>query len=172
MVFLELRREAKGSSRVVTGTSWTRSCCLRKVRSLFELRGQHRDSSRVAAANRALSRVQSGNSVFLSGGNRDLGLPIKVQLGSQASSGVEPWNSAFLSSCQRRVRPPVEFRQGFGLFQEDRQGRQASHPFVRGYSVSHWSRCRAIRTYLELRGNSASFFLAAESARFHWRFNS
>ena len=39
--------------------------------------------------NRAVSRVQSGNSVFLSSGDRDLGLPIKVQLGSQASSGVE-----------------------------------------------------------------------------------
>ena len=28
------------------------------------------------------------------------------------------------------------------LFQEDRQGRQASHLVVRGYSVSHWSPCR------------------------------
>ena len=111
-----------------------------------------------------MSRVQLGNSVFLSSGDRDLGLPIKVQQESQASSGVEAWNSAFLSSCQRGVRPPVEFRQGFGLFQEDRQGRQASHPVVRGYSVFHWSRCRGIRTHLELRGNSASFFLAAGSA--------
>jgi len=29
--------------------------------------------------NRAVSGVQSGDSVFLSGGDRDLGLPIKVQ---------------------------------------------------------------------------------------------
>ena len=38
-------------------------------------------------ANRAMSRVQLGNSVFLSGRDRDLGVPIRVQLGSQASSG-------------------------------------------------------------------------------------
>ena len=56
------------------------------------------------------------------------------------------------------------------LFQEDRQGRQASHPVVRGYSGFHWSRCRGIRTYLEGRGNLASFFFAARSVGFHLRF--
>ena len=92
--------------------------------------------------NRALSRVQSGNSLFLSGSDWNLQLPIKVQQGSQALPGVEAWTSAFLSSCQRAVRPLVEFRRGFGLFLEDRQGRQASHPVVNRYSVFHWSRCR------------------------------
>ena len=53
----------------------------------------------------------------------------------------------------------------FGLFQEDRLGRQASHPVVRGYSLFHCSRCRGIRTYL------ASSFLAAGSAGFHLRFS-
>ena len=62
--------------------------------------------------NRAMSRIQLGNSMFLSRGIRDLGLPIKVQLGSQDSSGIEAWNSAFLLSCQRGVRPLVEFRRG------------------------------------------------------------
>ena len=38
-----------GSFLVATGISGTHSCCLREVRSLFELRGAHRDSSRVAA---------------------------------------------------------------------------------------------------------------------------
>ena len=52
------------------------------------------------------------DSVFRIGIDRDLGLPIKLQLASQALSGVEAWNSAFLSSCQRGVRPPVEFRRG------------------------------------------------------------
>ena len=51
------------------------------------------------------------DSVFLTSVERDLGLPIKLQLASQASSGVEAWNSAFLLSCQRGIRPPVEFRQ-------------------------------------------------------------
>ena len=121
--------------------------------------------------NRTVSRVPSGNSVFLSGGDRDLGLPIKVRLGNQASSGVEACNSAFLSSCQRGVRPSVEFRWGIWVFQANRQGRQASHPVVRGYSMFHWRQCRCIRTYLEWRGNSVSFFLAAGSVGFHSRFN-
>ena len=47
----------------------------------------------------------------------------------------------------------------FWLSQDDRQGGQASHPVVRRYLVFHWSQCRGIRTYLELRANSASFFL-------------
>ena len=33
----------------------------------------------------------------------------------------------------------------------------------------HWSRRRGIRTYLELRGNSVFFFVAAESVGFHSR---
>ena len=61
--------------------------------------------------NRALSRVQSGDSVFLTRVDRDLGLPIKLQLASQASSGDEARNSAFLSSCQRGFRPSDEFRR-------------------------------------------------------------
>ena len=37
LVFLELRLETWGSSRVTTGTSGTHSCGLRKVQSLYEL---------------------------------------------------------------------------------------------------------------------------------------
>ena len=39
MVFHELRLEAWGSSRVAMGTSGTRLCFLREVRSFFELCG-------------------------------------------------------------------------------------------------------------------------------------
>ena len=67
-------------------------------------------------ANRAVSRVQLGNSVYLSGGDRDLGLFIKVQRGSQALSGIEAWNSAFLLSSLRGVRAPVQFRLGIWAF--------------------------------------------------------
>ena len=93
--------------------------------------------------NRAVSRVQSGNSVFLS-----------------AATGI----SGFLSRFNKGIRPRLVLRHGtlhfsrvvkgvsglrsssggdLGIFQEDRQGRQASHPVVRGYSVHwiHWSRC-------------------------------
>ena len=70
----------------------------------------------ILPVNSAMSRVQSGNSLFLSGGDRHLGLPIKAQQGSQALPGVEAWNSVFLLSCQRWVRPPVEFRRGICYF--------------------------------------------------------
>ena len=116
---------------------------------------------------RAVSRVQLGDSVFLSSSDRDLGYPVKVQLGSQASSGVEKSNSAFLFT----VKLPVEFRQEFGLFQEDQQWSQASHHVVRGHSVFHWSRSREIGISLEMRGNSVSFYLAAGSGGFNTRFN-
>ena len=55
-------------------------------------------------------------------GDRDLGLPLKVQQGSQASCGVGAWNSAFLSSCQRGGRPPVEFRRGIRVFSRGSAG--------------------------------------------------
>ena len=115
MVFLELWREAWGSFQVATGNSGPQgpapvaseksglfSSCEGHVGILLES----------LLVNRAVSRVQLGNSVFFSSGDRDLGLFIKVQLGSQASSGVKAWNSAFLSSCPRGVRAPVEFRRG------------------------------------------------------------
>ena len=51
-----------------------------------------------------------------------------------------------------------------GLFQDYQQGSQASHHVVRGSLVSHWSWCRGIRTYLELRGNSVFFLFAGALA--------
>ena len=121
--------------------------------------------------NRSMSRVQLVDLVFLSGSDRDLGLPIKLHLESQALSRLRPRTllnsrvvkgvSGLLSSSCREL----------GLLQEDQQGSQASHHAVRGSSVFHGSQCRGIRTYLELRGNLVSFFLAAGSAGFHLRFN-
>ena len=61
------------------------SCCLREVRSLFELRGAGRDSSRVGAGARASCRVEAGNSGFLSSSDMDLGVPMEIPLGSQTS---------------------------------------------------------------------------------------
>ena len=54
--------------------------------------------------------------MFLSDSDRDLRLPLKVQLWSQDSSGVEAWNLAFLLSCQSGGRPPVMFRRGIRAF--------------------------------------------------------
>ena len=104
--------------------------------------------------NRTMSRVLSVNSAFISGGDRDLRLQLKVHLGSQASSGVEASNFAFCLSCQRGDRPPVEFMRGIWAFSRGSGGE--SHHVVRGYSVFHWSWCKGIRTYLELKGNSVT----------------
>ena len=124
--------------------------------------------------NRAVSRVQSGNAVFLSCGNRDFGVPMEIP---RFNKGFRPCmvlrHGTLHSSLVVKGLSGLQLSSGgeFGLSQEHRQGQQASHPVVRGSSVFHWSRCRGIRTYLERRGNSASFFLAAGSAGFHSRFN-
>ena len=114
MVFLELWREAWGSFQVATGNSGPQGPApvASEKSSLFSsCEGHVGILLESLLVNRAVSRVQLGNSVF-SSGDRDLRLFIKVQLGSQASSGVEAWNSAFLSNCPRGVRAPVEFRRG------------------------------------------------------------
>ena len=155
----------RASSHVEGRISWFFSSCGRKLEVPLELRQGPQGPACVASekpglfssfeghvripleslpVNRTVSRVQLVDSVFLSSGDRDLGLLIKVQLGSQASSGVEAWNFAFLSNCQRGVRPPVEFRQGIWASSKDQQESQASRHVVSVSSVLHWSRCRGI----------------------------
>ena len=83
MIFFELRRETWGSSRVETGPQGPLLLPQRsQVSSSCE--GQVGIPLQSLPANRALSRVQSVDSVFLTRVDRDLRLPIKLQLGSQA----------------------------------------------------------------------------------------
>ena len=180
------------SSGVKERISWFFSCCCRKLGVPLEVRRGPQGPAHFASKNsglfprferdirialellpekRAVSRVQSVNSAFLSSGDRDLRFPLKVQLGvrprlvsrhgTRLSSRVVKGFSGLLLSSGRKSR----------FFQEDQQGCQASHHVVRGSSVMHWSRCTGIRTYLELRGNSVSFLLAAGTAGFQSRFN-
>ena len=61
----------------------------------------------------------SRNSVFLSSGDRDLGVAFKVHSWSQGLSQMEAKNSALLSSCNgyllesiewpKEIKPPEEF---------------------------------------------------------------
>ena len=111
MVFHELRQDAWGSSGVEKGHSVTALVASEKTGLFLSCEGHIWIPLDSLPAHRALSRVQLVDSGFLTGIDRDLGLPIKLQLASQVSSGDETWNSAFLSSCQRGVRPPAEFRQ-------------------------------------------------------------
>ena len=82
------------------------------MKSLFKLQGAAHFPLVSLQGNRASSRVEVGNSGFLSSFNRDLRVPIEFQQGIQASSCVEALNSAFLSSYKRAVKPPVEYRWG------------------------------------------------------------
>ena len=116
MVFLELQRDAWFPLNLQQGPQGPTHVALEKTGLFLMYEGHVGIPLESLPANRPVSRIQSGNSVFLSGGDRDLRLPIKVQLGSQASPGVEAWNSAFLSICQRGVRPLVEFRRGIWAF--------------------------------------------------------
>ena len=93
-----------------------------KSRLFLSFEGHVRIPLQSMQANSVMSKVQSVNSAFPSGGDRNLGLNLKAQLGTQASSGVEAWNLAFLSSCQRGVRPPVEFRWGTVVFKRMSRG--------------------------------------------------
>ena len=119
--------------------------CLREVRSVFQLRGSRRG--------------------FLSSRCWRIGPCLEFSRETQCSFPVASGILGFLSRFNKGVRPRLVLRHGtlhfsrvvkgvsglrsssggeLGLFQEDRQGRQASHPVVRGYSVHwiHWSRCR------------------------------
>ena len=103
-VSLETLLWKSASSRVEGIISWFFSSCGRKRGVPLEFRRGPQGPVRVAleksglflsceghveipleslAMNRAVSRIQSGNSVFLYSEDRDLGLPISVQLGSQ-----------------------------------------------------------------------------------------
>ena len=42
----------------------------------------------------------------------ELGVPMKIPLGSQTSSLIEAWDCASFSRCKRIVRPPVELSSG------------------------------------------------------------
>ena len=112
-VFSRVAAGAYGSSQFATGATGNLLCYL-----------WLQDSG-------ASSRVEAGNSGFLSGCDMDLRVPTEFQQRSQSSSRVEAWNSAFLWSCEMGVWPPVEFRLGggggeIGLFQEVQQGSQTS----------------------------------------------
>ena len=65
----------------------------------------------------------SRNYVFLSSGDRDLGVAFRIHLGSQASSRVEANNSTLLSSCDGYLLEPIEWPKGSqascGVFRED-----------------------------------------------------
>ena len=76
--------------------------------------------------------------MFLSSGDRDLGVAFKVHLGSQASSRVEAKNSDLLSSYDGYLFEPIEWpkwsQASFGVLREDSV--LISRPGRKGWALS------------------------------------
>ena len=78
----------------------------------FEVRGRARDCSRVTAGQIDLIQACVQKLMFLSRGDRYLGVSFQTHPGSQASSRVEANNSALLSSLEVSHLKPTEWPQG------------------------------------------------------------
>ena len=173
-------RGKSGFSRVAAGSLGFLSSCERDLMDLLVLPPRSQVSFHVAR----------GMSGFLSNHHREIGLCLEFCWSTQCSCPATMGISGFLSRINKGVRPRLVLEHGTllssqvvkgvsgflsssggesGLLQEDQQGSQASHHVVRGSSVFHWSRCRGIRTYLKLSGNSVSFFPVAGCSGFHSR---
>ena len=100
----------QGASRVASGKSNLHLSCEGELG--ISLQGK-----------KTSSRLLSRKSVFLSNGNRVLGVTFKVQPGIQASCRVEAKNSALLSSCDGYLLEPIEWAKGSqascGVLRED-----------------------------------------------------
>ena len=179
---LVLRKESHGFSRVAAGSLGFLSSCDGDLRDLLTLPPRIQVSF----------RDSRGTSELLLSCCQRRGPCLEFSRSTQCSCPVVMGIWGFLSRFSKTVRPRLvsgheslhssrvikgvsDFLSSSGgesgLLQEDQQGSQASHHVVRGSSVMHWSRCTGIRTYLELRGNSVSFLLAAGTAGFQSRFN-
>ena len=143
-----LTRESRGLSRVAVrglgssagtnGSSGSLSCCLREVKSLFELRGQVREYSGVTAGESGLDSHGRGNrKVFLelrqevwvpSSCHGDVRETLMLSLGSQESFQVVRGLSGFLSSWYGRLGPHLKLRRET----------QGSSPALTGNSGSLW----------------------------------
>ena len=190
LVFLSRHCSGKGThltfrgksvfSRVALGSLGFLSSCERDLTGLLVLPLRSQVSFHVAR----------GTSGILSSHRRGIGLCLEFCWSTQCSCPAAMGISGFLSRFNKGVRPRLVLEHGTllssqvvkgvsgflsssggesGLLQEDQQGSQASHHVVRGSSVFHWSRCRGIRTYLKLSGNSVSFFPVAGCSGFHSR---
>ena len=109
--------------------------------------------------------------MFLSRGDRDLGVPTYFQQGTQALSHVEAWNSTFFLSCKRVVRLPVELRLGTWALSRVATGESDLPLYCKGILVVPFNRCRGNGVYCELSGNLMSFQLAAGIPGFLSSFN-
>ena len=118
--FLEMRREAWDSFSGTPGNSGSLSCCLKEVKSPFELRGGVQDRSGISAGESGLNSDGMGDlKVFLElrqevwvpwSCDGDLSEPLILSLASQESFRVVRGLSGFLSSWYRGLGPHLKWR--------------------------------------------------------------
>ena len=89
----------------------------------------------------------SRNSVFLSSGDRDLGVAFKVHLESQALSRIEAKNSALFLSCHGYLSEPIVWPKGS----------QASCGVLRGDTGLLFRPCRKEMASIAMKGNFVVF---------------
>ena len=95
---LELRRGLQGPTHVASGMSSLHESC----------EGPLRIPLPSVPGPRTSFGAEATNSGFPSRADRDLGVPMEFEQGSQASSFVETCKSTFLPICISRDRLPVE----------------------------------------------------------------
>ena len=90
MLLFELRQEVWDSSLVTTGYSGSLSCCLREVKSPFELRGERGIALESRQGNQASIRMEGGISKCFSSCGRKCGFP-RVAKGTCGSLSCCLW---------------------------------------------------------------------------------
>ena len=125
---LALRAGSRGVSRVAMGNlgflSSNLLCCLREVKSTFELWEEHGIALELLQGNRVSSRIDRGILWCFSSCSGKHWISLELQLGPQETSHVASGKSALLSS----------FKEQLGILLESMKGYRASSWVEAGYS--------------------------------------
>ena len=97
MVFLKLQLEAWGYSGVMTGIAGNLSCCLREIKSAFELWGQAQVALESHQGNWVSSGIEGGISWCFSSSGQKIWVHLELQQGTQGSCQVAAGESVLLS---------------------------------------------------------------------------
>ena len=130
--FLELQWEVWVLLQLCRGPQGTFHGAFRSVMPPFTLWGHVGIPFQSLLGNMGSSQIEAEHSVVLSSCDRDLGVPIECQHGSQALTCFETWDGAFLLSCKSGVMPPVGFKRGFVLFFQAATGASELSSFSEG----------------------------------------
>ena len=113
MLFLKLRPEALGSSRVVMGTSGNLSSCLRLVKAPFAVRVLCRIALKSLRGKWALFHIEGEISWRFSSCSRKYWVALKFRGGPQPASHVASGKSGLLSSCDGHLGISLKSLKGY-----------------------------------------------------------